>query len=106
MLRAVPDNLVYDFLGEYCRNAEYSSYAADALHCLARLTKPATAEWRAQVVREALASADPGVRDSAIQAAESWEDSSLADILRAHEEPESYLREYLQDVLAGLSPPQ
>ena len=105
-LRVVPGELVYDFLGEYFRNAESPSFAADALRCLTRLARPATAEWRARIVREALASADQEIRGCAIQAAESWEDSGLAEILRAHEEPKAYLREYLQDVLAGLPPSQ
>ena len=104
-LRVVPDELVHDFLGEYFRNAESRSDAANALHCLARLTKPATAEWRARIVREALASTDLEIRDNAIQVAESWEDGSLVEVLQAHEEPEPYLRKYLHAVIAGLSPP-
>ena len=105
-LRVVPNELVYDFLGEYFRDAESFSDAANALHCLARLTKPGTTEWRAQIVREALASADLEVRDNAIQVAESWEDGGMVEVLQAHEEPEPYLREYLQAVIAGLSPRQ
>ena len=103
-LRTIPGGLAYDFLEEYCLNDENPVYGASVLRCLARLTKPGTAEWRAQIVRGALASANLEVRDNAMQAAESWGDPGMVDILQAHEEPEPYLREYLQDVVAELSP--
>ena len=102
-LHTIPDGLAYSFLKDYCLDDEKPVYGASVLRCLSRLTSPGTPEWRAQIICGALTSSNLELRDNAIQAAESWEDRRLASILRAHEEPEPYLREYLQHVIAELS---
>ena len=101
-LHTIPDGLAYSFLKDYCLDNEKPVYGASVLRCLSRITKPGTTEWRAQIIHGALASTNLELRDNAIQAAESWGDRYLASILQAHEEPEPYLREYLQHVIAEL----
>ena len=42
------------------------------------------------------------MRDAAVQAIESWGERDLIDVLRTHQEPEPWLREYIQDVIDDL----
>ena len=55
------------------------------------------------LVRDGLAKNSVEVRDAAIQAAESWGDSELIEVLKAHSETEPWLRQYLNDVIDDLS---
>lgn len=77
--------------------------AASALRCLGRLDSPGTTEWRRKLVEAALRHSNVELRDAAIQAAETWAEPQLVPTLRAHEEPEPWLREYLQDVIDDIS---
>jgi hypothetical protein len=78
------------------------SKIADILRLLARF-KPHTPQWRQQIVRVALASRSPDVRDAAMQAVESWAGQPLADLLRSHRETAKWLTEYAAQVVRDLS---
>lgn len=54
------------------------------------------------VVERGLASDSVEVRDAAVQAVESWEDASLANLLRGRHEPVAWLASYAQRVAAEL----
>ena len=69
---------------------------------MARQPEIGTAAWRAGLVHGGLASDDIELRDAAIQAAESWGDPGLQQILAAHSEPVSWLDEYRRGVIDDL----
>jgi hypothetical protein len=75
--------------------------AADFLRLLGRAA-PLDAAARSEILRDALQSSDLEVRDAAIQAAESWNDRALAEILRSHREQVPWLADYLRRVAADL----
>ena len=77
-------------------------FAASLLRCLGRLERPGTSAWRASVIREALLLDEVQIRDAAAQAADSWADRTLIHILAAHEEPESWLRQFILDIVDDL----
>jgi len=79
-----------------------SSEVADILRLLARF-KPYSAEWRQQIVKVALGSRSPDVRDAAIQAVESWAEPKLTDLLRLHTETAPWLVEYAAQVVRDLT---
>ena len=43
------------------------------------------------------------MRDAAVQAVESWEDTTCVDLLRRHEEPVDWLADYIRNVLADIA---
>jgi len=102
-LRGENRGRVHSKLREVATDGEHPTFAASILRCLGRQTNLATARWRTSVVREALAVNDVEMRDAAVQAAELWEDRHLVDILKSHEEPEPWLREYIRGVVEDLS---
>ena len=55
------------------------------------------------LVRDGLAMDSVEIRDAAIQAAESWGDSELLDVLRSHSETEPWLQQYILDVIDDLA---
>ena len=61
-----------------------------------------TTVWRAELVSCGLASDDIELRDAALQAAESWRDPGLRQILAAHSEPVSWLDEYRRGIIGDL----
>lgn len=70
-----------------------SSRSAALLRLLGRV--PAVeASSRLRAVENGLASASIEVRDAAMQAAESWADLSLVQLLRNHQEPVAWLADY------------
>lgn len=98
-LRSVRSELVLDWFEEFIVDQMCSSFAASVLHCLGRQTSPGTPSWRVKLIRGALAQDDIELRDAAVQSAELWDDWELLDVLRAHHEPEPWLREYIRDVI-------
>ncbi len=62
--------------------------------------------WRYGLIDIALRTGNILLRDAAVQAVEEWEDSSLAPLLRSHQEREAvpWLRSYVSDVISDLSP--
>ncbi len=81
-----------------------ADFAASVLRCVGRLPAPGDAAWRADIVRRALGSPDPILRDAAVQAVEGWEDPALIPVLRAHRDQEDvpWLKEYLEGVIEDL----
>ena len=101
-LRSAEDNPVLDWFRTFSLDAERPSFAASVLRCLGRQTPPGTDSWRTELVRDGLAVDDVEIRDAAVQAAESWGDRSLVDVMKAHSETEPWLREYIEDVISDL----
>ncbi len=91
------------WLKELCADTSNPGFAASVLRCLARVPCTGSESWRVGLVRDGLAEDSVEIRDAAIQAAESWADSELLEVLRAHSESEPWLRQYLYDVIDDLS---
>ena len=92
------------WLTELCTNMSSPAMASSVLRCLSSLPLPGTPEWRAYTVRQALASSDIEIRDAAMQAVEHWGEPALAEVLRTHEEPEKWLRQYRDGIIGDLAP--
>ena len=101
-LRSTEDNPVLDWFRTFSLDAERPGFAASVLRCLGRQTLPGTDSWRTELVRDGLAVDDVEIRDAAVQAAESWGDRSLVDVMKAHSEAEPWLREYIENVISDL----
>ena len=93
---------VLGWFREFCLDATQPSFAASVLRCLGRQIDPGTDNWRASLVRDGLAMIDIEIRDAAVQAAESWGESDLADVLESHSEPMTWLQDYIRDVIDDL----
>ena len=89
-------------VGALCADTTRPSFAASTLRCLGRLQSPGSSVWRAGVVRAALASPAAELRDAAVQAAESWGDPHLVQVLRSHRETEPWLSRYVREVIEDL----
>jgi len=89
--------------GDGVRTALLESHRAKAqlLRVLGRATK-LDAATRSAIVSDGLKSPDLETRDAAVQAAESWGDRGLAEILRAHQEPVDWFADYVRRVAADL----
>ena len=101
-LDSFADQPLLHWFREIASDAETPSFAASVLRCLGRNTDVGTPEWRGNLIQDALRVKDAEVRDAAIQAAESWGDQSLVGILRAHDETEDWLQQYIQEVIEDL----
>jgi hypothetical protein len=93
---------VLQWIRSACLESESPAFAAATFLCVARQPEIGTATWRAELVHRGLASDDIELRDAAIQAAESWGDTGLRQILAAHSEPVSWLDEYRRGVIDDL----
>lgn len=93
------------WLAELALDETSPAFAASVLRCLSRVAGVGSANWRANVVREALASSDVQMRDAALQAAEEWGGPAMCPILRAHvsSEPVAWLRAAAEDVIEDLA---
>ena len=100
--RALMDSRTLDWFVAYCTDEFEPGFAASVLRCLGRQTQAGNDSWRNDLVRAALASSDIEIRDAAVQAAESWGGEGIVDILKSHEEPETWIREYIEDVIEDL----
>ena len=85
-------------LFEICTDDSAPAFAASVLRCLGRLEHSVPPAWQGKFVTGALHSADFEIRDAAVQAAESWGSGNLIDILMSHDEPESWLANYISRV--------
>ena len=90
------------WISSACLESESPAFAAATFLCAARQPEIGTAAWRAGLVRGGLASDHIELRDAAIQAAESWGDPGLRQVLAAHAEPVSWLDEYRRGVVDDL----
>ena len=101
-LRATEDKPVLDWFRTFSLDAEQPSFAASVLRCLGRQMSLGTGLWRTELVKAGLDMDDVEIRDAAVQAAESWGDRSLADVMKVHSEAEPWLREYIENVISDL----
>ncbi len=74
---------------------------ASVLRLIARI-RDLPASLRQELVTRALAADDVELRDAAVQAVDQWGDKNLLQILREHREPEIWIRDYLERVIADL----
>ena len=102
-LRSAKDQRVLDWFKAFCTDASQPSFTASVLRCLSRISSVGTVSWRVALVRDGLAMDSVEIRDAAIQAAESWGDSELLDVLRSHSETEPWLQQYILDVIDDLA---
>ncbi len=93
---------VLEWLRSLSLNVTQSSFGASVLRCLGRQSDPGTDQWRAKLVRDGLAMNDIEIRDAAVQAAESWGDSGLIEVLESHFESQNWLQDYIEDVINDL----
>ena len=96
-----PDT-VLQWIWSACLESDSPAFAAATFLCVARQPAIGTAAWRAGLVHGGLASDDIELRNAAIQAAESWGDPGLRQILATHSEPVSWLDEYRRGVVDDL----
>ena len=80
----------------------HPNFSASVLRCLGRQVHPGTVSWRTALVRDALSLDDIEIRDAAVQAAELWGDKEMCSILEFHSEPETWLRDYISDIIDDL----
>ena len=102
-LRSVRDQPVLDWLRSFCTDASQPSFAASVLRCLGRNRSVGGDTWRVSLVGEGLAIDNVEIRDAAVQAAESWGDPDLLEVLKSHSEPEPWLRQYISDIIEDLA---
>ena len=91
---------VCGWLAQMSTDSEQPVFAASVLRCIGRQTL-GTATWRAEVLKESLASCDLEIRDAAVHAAEEWDSPEVKSVLRGHSEAVSWLRDYIEDVLGS-----
>ena len=94
---------VLEWLRVMSLDQAHPTFASSVLRCMGRQAHPGTLAWRTELVRDALNVEEAKIRDAAVQAAESWADPELHDVLALHREPLSWLRNYIHDVLADLA---
>ena len=102
-LLSAKEQHVLDWLSAFCIDASQPSFAASVLRCIGRHNNAGTVSWRVGLVRDGLTADKVEIRDAAVQAAESWGDSDLLDVLRSHSEPEPWLQQYIFDVIDDLA---
>ncbi len=101
-LQSGEDVRILEWLRAFSLDDTQPSFAASILRCLRRQEYLGTSSWRSELVRDALALDDVEIRDAAVQAAELWGDSDILPVLKSHSEPESWLRDYISDVIDDL----
>ena len=101
-LQSDEDGRILDWLKDFSLDDTQPAFAASILRCLGRQEYLGTSSWRSELVRDALASDDVEIKDAAVQAAELWDDPHILPVLKSHYEPESWLRDYISDVIDDL----
>ena len=101
-LQSGEDPRILECLRDFSLDAEQPVFAASILRCLGRQEHLGTSSWRSALVRDALALDDVEIRDAAVQAAELWGDQDILPVLKSHSEPESWLRDYICEVIDDL----
>lgn len=90
------------WLAQFCTDESDPAIAAGVLRCLGRFPDAGNRSWRDALIRAALESSDFEIRDAAVQTAESWGGEGIIEILESHQEPETWIREYIEDVIDDL----
>ena len=98
-MRFSPNRQVLAWIREMSTDVSEPSFAASVMKCLARQDAPGSSNWRADVVRSGLDADDIEIRDAAVQAVEEWADTGLLEFLKLHKEDETWLRNYISDVI-------
>lgn len=93
---------ILDWLSAFSLDTERPSFASSVLRCLGRQTHIGTPAWCAGLVRDALATDDIEIRDAAVQAAESWGEKEVVDVLKLHNDPESWFQAYILKIIDDL----
>ena len=101
-LQSREDQRILEWLRAFSLDDTQPSFAASVLRCLGRQEHLGTSSWRSELVRDALALDDVEIRDAAVQAAELWDAREILPVLKSHSEPESWLRDYICDVIDDL----
>ena len=101
-IRSVPASTVEKWLEGLILDTRSPATSAALLRCLGRKRDVGTVQWRGRLVREVLRKPDVELRNAAVQAAESWGDAELATVLREHNEPVRWLRQYIVAVAQEL----
>ena len=94
--------LVYTWLEELIVNTTRPAFVSSIILCLGRFEQLGTADWRATIIRQSLASENIEIRDAAAQAAESWGGYSIRDILLQHNEQILWLRDYIHSIIEDM----
>lgn len=102
VLQSGEDERILNWLSTFSLDDTQPAFAASVLRCLGRQEYLGTSSWRSALVRDALALGDVEIRDAAVQAAELWGDRDILPVLESHSEPESWLRDYIFDVIDDL----
>ena len=102
-IRSTDERQALDWLKDICTDASKPSFAASVLRCLGRHGHVGTDSWRVVLVRDGLTAESVEIRDAAVQAAESWGDAGMLDVLGSHSEPVPWLRQYIFDVIDDLA---
>ena len=92
----------FDWFLELVDGSTYQSIVPSALRCIGRMVDVGTAEWRINLITNALASIEAEVRDAAVQVVESWAGKDLVRVLESHHETVPWIRDYIDDVIADL----
>ncbi len=88
------------WLRNVCLDASRPNFAASVLRCLGRQEEaPGSHRWRLDLVRDGLGASNAEIREAAVQLAEVWDEVGMWAILEGHVERESWLREYIEDVI-------
>lgn len=101
-LREYPRDSILEWLGKFCLDESRADFAASVLRCLGRQPNLGTESWRVRLLEAALRTDNLEIRDAAAQTTDMWEDKGMASILRSHEEPVPWLREYIEAVRSNL----
>ena len=102
-LRTSQERVVLKWFETWAVDASQPSFAASLLRCLGRQERFGTDSWRTELIRKALSVDNVDIRDAAVQAVESWEDRELIQVLMGHDEPEHWLKDYIQGVICDLT---
>lgn len=94
---------ILDWISQATTDTSNPAHSASILRCLGRLSFGLSTARRVKIVDDALRTDNLEIRDAAVQAAERWGDKPLIEILIAHDEPEVWLAEYIEEVISDLS---
>jgi hypothetical protein len=80
-----------------------AAIAASLVKSCSRTRHSGSTRWKTKLVAAGLRHSSVEVRDAAVQAAELWSDKPLVQLLLRHEEPVSWLRDYISNVVQHLT---
>ena len=99
----IPEQDLLPMLEELATDPAQPSVSSGILRCMGTLADLGNPVWKQRVIARALQQDDVEIRDAAVQAAEGWGNPELADTLRAHKEPEPWIRQYIEEVISDLT---